>query len=252
MNGVFVYGGCVTRDAVPYLGTDYRITKYVARQSLISAAHRAVALPVADTALKSKFQMEQLRGDLASSLFPSIVEFGRRSDVLILDLIVERLGVRYLGQGYATCSNEFANSGLERELPSGSVKITFGTDRHFALWSKAARSLRDNLLRVGVLERTLLFDTPWALFTASGDAIPGFRGKSSREMNEAYERYYSFAAGLGIRVERIPDEFVVGDDSHKWGRAPYHYVPAAYEWMASVVHDTVSGDPGQATQQSIE
>lgn len=240
MKGIFVYGGCVTRDSFEYLKSDYTLTEYVARQSLISAGHPRVKVSEKAVLLASSFQQRQLRGDVESNFFPKLRESASKSDVLILDLIVERFGVRRYGQGYLTRSNELAKSALGRSLTASNASVRFATKRHLDLWKYSARKLIDVLNHESALDRVVVFDTPWASKTRAGTAVPRFRSHTSEEMNELYKPYYAYLGELGMRVERFPDELVVSDDDHKWGSAPYHYVPEAYEWMSSVIRSVPS------------
>ncbi|MGJ9402557.1 DUF6270 domain-containing protein [Arthrobacter sp. KK5.5] len=235
MRNILIYGGCVTRDCYAYLQDDYRILRYVARQSLISAGHAPVDIAPEQSRLDSKFQNDQLRGDIESSFLPVLRSQAESADAIILDLVVERLGVRKHGDGFITQSNELSKSGAAALMNSNDEVVRFATPRHFRLWQYSARRLVQTLRRRDALVRTVLFDTPWASESNSGVVVPGYRDRSSTEMNALYSPYYAYLEELGMRVERFPEDVVVADDAHRWGVAPYHYVPAAYEWMADVI-----------------
>lgn len=235
MKGLFIYGGCVTRDSFESLRSDYRLLKYVARQSLISSGHPSISVPDSASELPSTFQQHQLRGDITSSFFPALRAKARESDAIILDLVVERLGVRTYQQGFLTNSHELARSKLGSTLTSESRPIPFASPRHFQLWGNSARRLVRVLQQTEALERTVVFDTPWADRTRSGASIASVRQRPAVEMNRLYRPYLDHLQELGLRVERLPDRLVMGDDEHKWGQAAFHYVPEAYDWMAGVV-----------------
>ncbi len=237
MRGIFAYGGCVTRDSFEAIEADYSLVGYVARQSLISAAHQPISVPNHAFQLNSRFQQRQLRGDIESSLFPSLRDALPQCDAVILDLVVERFGVRKYQDGFLTRTNELARSQLGGSLTSAHPAIRFATDRHFKLWSYGARQLFNVLEGEDALGRTVVFETPWASRTRNGVELAGFRNHTSDEMNVLYRPYYEYLRELGIRVERFPDAVVLSDDNHQWGPAPYHYIPEAYEWMAGIVRD---------------
>ncbi len=252
MKGIFAYGGCVTRDSFELLKSDYKLLGYVARQSLVSSGQARIVVPEEQTRLESAFQQRQLRGDLESNFFPTLRKFAGSSDAIILDLVVERLGVRQYQKGFLTRSNELVKSQLGKSLTTAHPSIRFATERHFKLWRYSARQLVQVLRKESALERTVVFDTPWASHTQDGTEVAGFRNQSPEEMNELYEPYYAYLRELGLRVERLPNELVLSDGNHQWGPAPYHYVPGAYAWMAQkvkalpqrAVHDTDVGDSG--------
>lgn len=236
MRRVFLFGGCVTRDSFAYLGDDFSIADYVARQSLVSSGHPPLKIDEVLTELSSNFQQRQLRGDVASSLFPKLRQHARSSDALIFDLVVERFGVRQIGKSFVTLSNELAKSGLGKTLGGGNPIVRFGSEKHLSLWKTSAEKMVNILKRADALERTIVFDTPWASVTRHGAEVPRFRDFSSRQMNEIYRPYYAHLRDLGIRVEQFPEDVVYADEKHQWGTAPYHYVAEAYEWMAEQVN----------------
>lgn len=243
MKGIFAYGGCVTRDSVELLKADYKLVGYVARQSLVSASHARIVVPKGQTSLESPFQQRQLQGDVESSLFPMLRRCSDASDAIIVDLVVERFGVRKYQEGFLTQSNELAKSSLGKSLTPAHPAIRLSTERHFKLWSYGARQLVGVLREESALERTIVFDTPWASQTRAGTELAGFRNRTPRRMNELYEPYYAYLRELGLRVRRLPDELVLSDDQHQWGPAPYHYVPEAYEWLAQEVRSLPSRHP---------
>lgn len=235
MKGIFAYGGCVARDSFEELKSDYELLGYVARQSLVSSGHASIAVPKEKIHLDSPFQRRQLKGDVESNLFPSLSRCASSSDAIIMDLVVERLGVRQYAPGFLTRSNELAKSQLGNSLTVAHRSIRFATDRHFKLWSYGARQLVRALQKEMALDRTIVFDTPWASRTRKGTELSGFRNQSPEKMNELYEPYYAYLDELGFRVRRLPDELVLSDDAHQWGAAPYHYISEAYGWMAQQV-----------------
>jgi hypothetical protein len=107
--GLFIYGSCVSRDTYPFLDKDWTIVEYVARQGMISAASPRGVLR-GESALTSKFQNQCVRNDIRSSLFATIDKAASETDLFVLDLVDERLGVYELGGGsYITQSWEKAN-----------------------------------------------------------------------------------------------------------------------------------------------
>ncbi|GAA3693053.1 hypothetical protein GCM10022377_01960 [Zhihengliuella alba] len=150
-----------------------------------------------------------------------------------MDLIVERLGVlRYKG-GYVTRSNELMRTALADQLGEAPW-FRFGTDRHWHQWTAAVDCVAGELRDAGLLEKALVLNTPWATQTRAGEPL-SLRGRSSAEYNEDYKPFYAYMEQSGFTVVAMPEELAVGDDEHKWGPAPYHYVPEAYEWIAAQV-----------------
>lgn len=228
---VFIYGGCVTRDAFEHMKGEHSLVQYVARQSLISAASNPVKSVNTDS-LTSSFQHRAVKGDLESSLHPLISEQTPDADLFIFDILSERLGVyRVPGKRYITKSVELSKTNLVKTIPGGAVTIKFGTDAHYALWKPAADKFIRKLKAAGIFERTLLFEAPWTDVTDTGDPVPRYRNWAAEDANTKYARYYAFLRKRGVRTATIPSELSVSTASHKWGPAPYHYVEGAYLWM---------------------
>lgn len=228
---IFIYGGCVTRDAFEHMKDDHMLVHYVARQSLVSAASPATTILSVDT-LSTGFQNRSVRGDLQSSLHPSITRFAPTTDLFVFDLLSERLGVyRVPGGTYITKSVELAKTGLVATLPRAAVVIAFGTDEHFNLWKAAADALAARLRTAGLLDRALLFEVPWTDVTITGEMVPKFRGWDASHANKLYARYYAYIRSLGIRVVPVPEELALSTTSHKWGPSPYHFIDETYIWM---------------------
>ena len=122
MTNAFVFGGCVSRDIRPYLGDGWEMVEYVARQSWISAASGPTVLK-GTSALTSNFQNRCLQNDIAGNGFQLIEKHRDDVDILIADLIVERLGVyRNQDKGIITHSWELERSTLLDHL---AILITF-------------------------------------------------------------------------------------------------------------------------------
>jgi hypothetical protein len=228
---IFVYGGCVTRDAFEHMKDEHGLGQYVARQSLISAAS-APLININTDVLTTNFQHRSVKGDLHSSLHPLIIDQGPTTDLFLFDILSERLGVyRVPGKRYITKSVELSKTGLTKTIPGGAVTIRFGTDEHYALWKLAADKFIRKLKLAGIFDRTLLFEAPWTDVTDTGAPVPRYRNIDADTANTRYTRYYAFLRKRGVRTSTIPSELAVSSEKHKWGPAPYHYVDEAYLWM---------------------
>lgn len=235
MANIFVYGGCVTRDAFEHMKDEHSLVQYVARQSLISAASRPTTTLSVDS-LGEGFQNRSVRGDLESSLHSLIRKSAPRTDLFIFDILSERLGIfRVPGGTFITRSVELAKTGLINTLPRPATGIGFGTDRHFNLWTPAADKLLTRLKNSDLFDRALLFEVPWTNLTDEGEEVPKFRGWDAAHANELYARYYAYFREQGLRVTTIPETLAVSTTDHKWGPSPYHFVDEAYLWMKKEV-----------------
>ncbi|MHA7862045.1 DUF6270 domain-containing protein [Tessaracoccus sp. Y36] len=222
------------RDTFEQLKHEHELTGYVARQSLISAASAPTAL---GTDFEPKgFEDRQVLGDLTSSLFGRIEEVHATTDLLVLDLLVERLGVVALPDGtHVTRTPHLNRTGILGDLFASSPMIKLGTREHFDLWRPAAQQLVDLLRSLGMLERTMLLETPFATRTTAGTEVKPYAGWTPEVVVAKYSLYYGFLRDAGMPSVRIPNELVLSDDDHKWGASPFHYAPQAYEWVRDTI-----------------
>ncbi len=221
---VLIYGSCVSRDTFEYMRDSANLIQYVARQSLISAVSPTQGLVEKLAPLSSKFQDRMVRGDLTSNAFELIRAKADNADVLIVDLIDERGGVVHTHGGCVSKLAEFWGNG-GRELVGGSEILPFGSDDHFYAWAKALDEFNEFLVAVGLKDKTLVIEAPWAHLLDSGQplSVPNWMMEPS-QANSAYERYYGAMRDLGFRMLRIPEELAVSTVSHKWGASPCYPV----------------------------
>lgn len=229
MSRIFIYGGCVTRDTFELMKDEHSLVEYVARQSLISAASAPTELN-SKSSLTSAFQSRTVEADLKSSLFPSMRRHAPTTDLMLVDLLSDRLGViRMEKNSYITRSAELERSG--RLGAHRGTFIEFGTDRHFNLWKSAFAKFCKIAKRTGLWDKIVILRADWAATTESGDKTRNFRRWDAEQGNSLYERYYAHVEESGLRLVEIREDLRIGADQHKWGAAPYHYAPPAYEWL---------------------
>lgn len=239
---VMIYGSCVSRDAFAELGAGYTLLGYVARQSMISALSRPTDLLEGD-ALGSAFQNRSLAGDLKSNLLPMLRRYAADIDVLVIDLTDERLGVIRLPDGsFVTRSAELGSSGRLAKVRGTRRNIDAATQDHWTLWESAATRLFGALTTLGLREKTVVLNTPWAQKTDSGDAVDSFRGLNSDvELNAYFAECCAHIKTLDYVVLTLPEELRVAHSRHKWGPAPYHFAPEANSWIAEQMKAAANG-----------
>lgn len=244
---ILIHGSCVSRDAFGTFGSGYKLLHYVARQSLISAMSPGTKLLSGEGALESSFQTRNLVGDLTSNLMRTVRRHAADTDVFLLDLTDERVGVLKLPDGsYITRSHELVSSGLLATLPQTPARVEFGTERHFTLWSAAADRFFGMLASNGLLQRTLALNTPWATHSTSGELLAEFRVPTATA-NAVYPRYFDHLKSLGVRVFDLPAEASVSPADHQWGPSPYHFGPAA----AQSIHAAVDAVLAERSAQPV-
>lgn len=234
MTNVFIFGSCVSRDTRPFLGDDWKMIEYVARQSLISAAAGKTSLP-GTSKLTSAFQNKCLQNDFNGSFMDTLTERASETDVVLMDLVDERLGVRRTSDGgYVTNSWELAESGLVDGDGNGTTLIDFATDEHFRLWCAAADKIVEAIENVGL--PLIVLAPAWAQKAENGGGVD-YRRVPSEIWNGKYVRYFDHLERMGVNVIRVSAEEVVASTTHQWGLAAFHYGDKVYATMQTQIKE---------------
>lgn len=200
---------------------------------MISAASPRAVLR-GESALKSKFQNECVRNDIRSSLFSAIEADGQKTDIFVLDLVDERLGVYELGNGtYVTQTWELEESKLLQQQSTKPRLIPFASDEHFELWVKAADTVLEKIEATG--KPLIVLSPEWSESADNGQDALQYRGYFSSTWNKLYQRYFDHLRDRGCNVLSIGQDVVKAAAGHQWGLAPYHYVDTVYHHMRDAI-----------------
>ncbi|UQN15092.1 DUF6270 domain-containing protein [Gulosibacter sp. ACHW.36C] len=214
----------------------FQVLNYVARQSWVSALSDPTTQPQQEIQLKSKFQQRMVEADLASSALREIFDNAEDAEILLLDLVDERVGLVPTETGYVTNSYELRNSGWNNEIATGDT-IDFGTDEHFELWVNAADRLRNWLDESGLLERSVVIRTQYAERSAQGDLLEEKMRRSPREWNELFSRYYDHLLRINMPIVSADPALMLADRQHAWGLEAFHYVDKYYTYLADCIEN---------------
>lgn len=241
----FIWGSCVSRDTFGVLPEEFTLTRYVARQSLISAGTDATSVRSQLTDPASKFQARMVHGDLAGDLYRALDQHAEKIDIVLIDLVDERGGVIRFDDAYATKLSEFWGAG-GREASGGAAQVAFGTDEHFALWRAGAKHFVGALRAAELIDRALVIHAPWAAQYDTGEPleIPEWMIPPA-VANQQYGRYIDVLRQLGLRVVELPEELARTSKDHQWGASPFHYQHRAYEYFADAIGSLAAERPAQ-------
>lgn len=227
---VFIYGSCVTRDAVDFWEeSELRLGGYVARQSLlIAVAAPADPEMVRLSQIDSSVQRRMFRGGVESSLIPTLRENKGEFDLILWDLTDERNGVQRLpGGGRVTRMTKLSRPAISR-VKLGDV-IGVDADEHFGLWNQALDEFFLCLADEVLLDRLVINDSRWASVDDAGRAVD--QGKTF--LNPTLDRMSRAVRAAASPVITRGPSTCVGKVEHEWGRALFHYVDDAYRSMAT-------------------
>ena len=238
---VLVVGSCVSRDTFEFLDPDhFTLQGYVARQSLVSSFAPGGEPHFDLSALSSAFQRRMLDGDARSSLPGIVAELADEVDLVLWDLVDERLGLLDHDGGHVTTDSvELRQARLDGQAPSGPSGPAFGSPEHLDRFRAALPQWRSLLEDHGLLSRTVLVAPPWAAATQTGEPTPSSFGLDAERANELTQAYLDAAVEvLGVKVLGRGLTGAVSHTDHQWGPAPFHYDDTTYLALAGEVAST--------------
>ena len=215
---------------------------YVARQSWCSIGNPVNSGALESVHLESPFQNRSFQGDLRGDAVDRIAAGLRRNPNahLLIDLTDERGGV-YVGPNGAVVTRnlDVVGNGIYGQLPEEWERLSFGFLGYSLLFGEAASKLKDDLVRLGVWERTTIIGNLWAHQDAEGQQVYASE-RDAEAMNPLLSECYDFLEDQGWQVVRMEDVTPIADVNHKWGPSPFHYDQSYYQEMARRVGETLA------------
>ena len=211
---VFIQGSCVSRDLFEL--DRLKLAGYRARSSFASIS--SAPLQFDESALQqnpSDFQRRMVEGDLAKT--DSKLAAAAPGNVVIVDLIDERLPVYECPSGVYTFSPEYQKTAIDL----GGREVDPFSEQYFELFEAGWRKF------VSELEEKVVLLNPvfWATHCEDGTELPD-QGNIDRQ-NQKLERLYTAIQRMSPAVHLLEydlSDFVAATD-HKWGRSPFHFSP---------------------------
>lgn len=230
---ILVFGSCVSRDIIRFAGDQqFELVDYYARSSLASMGAMPVDTCEKDLAqIVSPFQQRMVARDMSKSFLDDLktLEF----DVLLLDLIDERLDVYEMNPGsLVTLSNEFLSSGLITTVERSSTKwIKSDSEQHRTLWLKGMERFFATLDNFGLLKQVVVNKVFWADKFENRDPLPATYpasavGKANSHLAWMYEQLERFVAPSNWM--HFSGNTLKANQQHHWGISPFHYSDEYY------------------------
>ncbi|MGG0510644.1 DUF6270 domain-containing protein [Priestia megaterium] len=219
-----ILGSCVSRDPFAMFDHEYEINSYFARTNIISLASNSMNISIHRISLESNFQKRCVYNDLNKLFFKNVRE--TEAQVLIIDLLSERLRIMKRGESYFTYSDEFTRSNLVTDLKGKQF-----ADKTDELWKSSADRFIEEINNSSI-EQVIIHKALWQEKYVDKDGmIQSFDNiEEIHSNNEKLEYMYSYLADnihnacyLEIKGE------VLADENHKWGLSPRHYESSYYQ-----------------------
>ncbi|KAF1726181.1 hypothetical protein CSC78_05835 [Pseudoxanthomonas japonensis] len=222
MPKIFIFGSCVSRDALEQVPDSFELAGYLARTSMAS-----VGMPPVDdadarakvAALPSPFQRRMAINDFDKSTLSVISSTPH--DLLLIDFIDERFNLISTGASFFSHSGELQHAGLD---PGERAVIAPGSDEFLALWLAGF----ERFVAAVDIATVVLNRAYWAEQFPDGSDASSLRW--IRSSNAILQQLYdAVEARWSLRTIYYPKASVLADPEHRWGKAPYHYSQSFYE-----------------------
>jgi hypothetical protein len=238
---VAIFGSCVTRDAFELQSRQSADADTVALYLSRTTINASLAAPVAalgasppagqSPASQMKFEERCAIADLEKTHFQDLRR--KRFDVLVIDLIDERHWLVDIDGGEATYSVPFVKLCETRGIDHARFPRTSPTD--VRLVERTLANIPRFLARLAQVidpSRIVLHEAGWARrYVATHGTIREFADRRMIDgVNAILDRYFAAmkAACPGMRSIRVPEDQVLGDESHRWTLEPFHYAQSYY------------------------
>lgn len=234
MINVFIFGSCVSRDAIELSRPNFKIVDYYARSSFYSLGAKAATYDYSFIEnISSAFQKNMVRRDLSKSFF--LESFPEDVDLVLVDFIDERCGLALIDDNsIATISKEFSSI-IDVNLKY--EKISNNNDLYYAGFENGFLKFLNHL---GEKKKNIrIIRAYWAKIDSQGNTLdrlsPEAIDKQNRKLDKLYgiaEKYLDHSQFINIKPESL-----VIDSEHRWGPAPFHYVTDFYREVLISITD---------------
>lgn len=219
-----IYGSCVTRDIFSVTSNDELVDSYIARSSLHSQfGNKSIPLDLSSMSLgKKSWQERMLFGDLSK-------DFPLDKGTFLIDFIDERFRILEAGGSYITESLEFQNKGLKEKFDAKNG-FSRGSETEMKHWIESCFNFKKYIVKneINVVLHKAYFARNYR--TSKGDIKPLVRLEFVDFCNKLLKFYYTSFENIvdPHSVISVDSKYLVADEDHRWGLAPFHYIPEYY------------------------
>lgn len=251
---VAIWGSCVTRDAFAVasreeqLAAELPLVYYGARSSWVAQDSRPLPFTEADLGGLTGFGLRMVEEDLAKTVIDRLVE--HQPDLVVLDLVDERLQLARLGKSWVTGSDYVKRTELwTRALAEADEVSSMTQAKRQKLFAASAKRLVKRLVRELPNSTFVLNEAPYTTRVADGTTLPEPQAGWARDLDAAQRPMMAaLVQEFGPRLVRAtpPEEVCQADPDHRWGVTSYHYMEAYYHWLIDTLLDVEPVTAGAA------
>lgn len=233
MKKISIIGSCVTRDAFELKKDIFDVSgSYFPRVSVISMMSPAINID--HTTLESENQWLKwvVLNDYNKSIFSQVVQ--KKPEIIIIDLIEERYDLIKIGNSFITRSDEQVK--INPAIKEYSEEMIVRRDSELAhnLFEPHANLFCHKINSLFPDVKVILHNARYSDYYLSNGKIFKFDDLKCAKNNQSNLRldYYLSILSKNIKnshILSIDKELSIGNNDHKWGLSPFHYIDEYYE-----------------------
>ncbi len=231
---VFILGSSVSRDPFELADEkDFQIVGYIARTSFASFASKPYVDQKIIENIPSPWQQKMVLNDMSKTTFKKILNSS--FDVLLIDLIDERLNLSIFNEYIHTLSSEYKKA-LYR--PNQYHIIERFSEEKFELWKKGFQKFIDFIKTNSLEDKVLLNRLYWTRKVGEEKVLnENYTQEIIDKVNADLDRMYDhFIKNLpNTKVINYPEPIVYSDPQHKWGLEAFHYNKLMFKWQLDYI-----------------
>jgi hypothetical protein len=226
-----IFGSCVSRDPCALAtASDFAVGPYVARQSSVGLFDEPLAFNPDWYAELKDFERRCVAIDLSKTMLDHLERTS--IDALILDLIDERFDI--LKVNGTRLSNAHVGSKGFCDHYAGAIEILPRLGQEVTdSWKKGMFRFLCRLAERFAKRPLILHEAYWAThFRTKEGSLRQYSPIYTRlgvSHNAILSEYYSHVRktcndiGLNLSIIRVSEQFILGDENHRWSKEPFHY-----------------------------
>ncbi|AJC84185.1 hypothetical protein IMC75_04755 [Campylobacter peloridis] len=231
---VFILGSCPSKDPFELADKkDFQIVGYIARTSFASFTSKPYVDQKIIKNILSPYHQKMVLNDMSKTTFKKILNSD--FDVLLIDLIDERLNLSVFNEYIHTLSNEYKKALYK---PNQYQIVKQFSEKKMSLWKKGFKKFIDFIKTNSLEDKIFLNKFYWTIKVGEESILnKNYTQEFIDKVNTDLDKMYNyFIKNLpNTKVIEYPKSIIYSDPQHKWGLEAFHYNKLMFKWQLDYI-----------------